>query len=180
MASLAADSHITVTLHLPDHGAGRFHFSVLRHLAGRTRELGVEAIAPLFPELAPYVALHGADHAGVPHNMEAGAWYHAAGILFPAEDYADKSGEEECLRRLARLLRIPISRALALVRDWQRTGAEFPSPRAVHAVVMESLQELRPHWQRQADEATMNLPMIAAAMDLSLARPAEVIHVPAA
>lgn len=154
MPSLKIDASLRLIAHLPDESGGRFHFTVLRKVGDRITPLEPTACALLFPELATHLTLHGSDIDGVPQNVGANAWYHAAGIYFPGEAFADHSGATECGHRLRRLLRMSPEVLGELLAKLQGAYDEHcGDARAVHARLEEMVGLQRLRWRMEAGNA---------------------------
>lgn len=154
MPSLKTDAQLRLIAHLPDEQGGRFHFTVLRRTGDKITPLEPTACALLFPELANYLALHGSDTDGVPQDALANAWYHVAGIYFPNEAYADRSGSTECGHRLRRLLRLSPEALLDLLSKLQNAYDEhLGDARAVRARLDETVNLQRLRWRIEASNA---------------------------
>lgn len=146
----------------------------------RRRDLGGgcchDEIVKIWPKLAPVVALHLSDDQGVPMHAEPNGWYWLAGYYGGADERchggnADRqhwtptgdfdgyrhSTPDECLKTFADHVRIPIDEARRLAAEFtkleRRPRCHRPSWLVVRQRFAAWLEEQRPRWQREADEA---------------------------
>ena len=153
MPSLKTCATVRLVAHLPDEKHGFFHFTILRKTGGTITPLEPTTCALLFPELTKYLPLHEADADGVPRAVVVNAQYHAAGVFFPGEAFADHCGQTEAGNRLRRLLRMDAQQYADLYEKLASCVAETQSARAMGAVLEEQINLQRIRWRREADEA---------------------------
>lgn len=155
------DGTIRFVIHIPAPGdAGAFYFgAVLTHAWG-SREIPAHALPVLMPELAPYVSLHECDHTGTPPNIATNAWYHAAGVVMPDLPEADRAAPEVCTDRFAKLMRMDPEYAAFQLSKLAKLAQEFDDWVIVRNELMALIDDVRPRWQRQAEEAIVTLPTV--------------------
>lgn len=154
------DGTLRMIVHVPGPKAGHFHFSAQLRLGTRCIDIPAADLPTLVPELRPYVAMDGADHAGVPAHAETNAWYHAAGVAMPGAAGASRGGPELCVRRYAKLMRIDEEYAAYHIDRLARMAQEFPDEKILRNEVRLLVEDAKPRWQREATAAIAAIPAL--------------------
>lgn len=136
------------------------------HVRGHSssiRECGAahEKIVRLWPSLAPLAALHLSDENGEPMHAAANGYYWIAGVgvcggLGERYHGGNGGGGGDCADIAAKHFRVDVWEVAALCNcvkvEYDRGGTA-----AAKAVVARFVEEQRPRWKREADEAIAKL-----------------------
>lgn len=124
-----------------------------------------DLLLPLFPRLAPVMALHLSDDDGTPTYATGNAWYWLAGYYGGADQQYHggnsmtvRRSPAECLRIFAEYVRVPLETARELA-DWWRSDDNWP---ATQRWCQQWVETQKPRWYHEATEAIGILSTLAA------------------